>query len=375
MTKSDPQSKPTPKVEYLDNNPRLRWGEAGQFYPLLHLAKPAGSVRLPAHRRYLNVDALAHIPRVLVFGERSGGGRDFMTWFRDGLEKKNKASIYVQGDQWRPSLFDLRGSKAEQGERTKLLGNFSKGTAAERAENLIVLAKTFQKNSEKANFIIRDLELLGGESARNAATALRIASEREEAKALQILIASTSESHFGDLYDSSGFAVMCERFRFAWFEKDEVQALAEGFEPPQAEKPCLELDDPANAQILDDTGGQPLLVQGLLQLLRQSQPTNRKPSVKDLRQAYRELRNSPPPAVEHWKQDLAARLGARPELVDVIRDYVAGYSLGTAQSLPAAHASLAIAGWLRLDENTQRWKIASRLHAHLAQEVLDRRGR
>jgi hypothetical protein len=377
VTKNDHQPKPKLKVEYLDNNPRLRWkGKKGPCYPLLHLAKPAGSVRLPAQRKYLDVDDLADMPRVLIFGERSGGGRDFMTWFRNGLKDKGKACIYAQGDQWRPSLFDLPGSEAEQGERTSLLINFSKGTAAERAENLIALAKTFTGESG-ANVIIRDLELFGGESAKSAATALRIASEREEVSALQIFIASTSESHFGDLYDSSGFAVMCERFRLAWLEKDEVQALANGFEAPPSEskQPCLELDDSTNAQILDDTGGQPLLVQGLLQLLRQSQPTKRKPDVKDLRQAYRELRSSPPPSVEHWKQDLAARLGARAELVDVTRDYVAGYSRGTAQTLPAAHASLAIAGWLRLDENTERWKIASRLHAHLAQEVLDRRGR
>ncbi len=356
-----------------DQKPRVRWGDG---YALIHLARPQAPIDLSGKRSPIGYEGLHDKPRVLVFGERSGGGKDLLAWWRKTLDDNVQPWIYVQGDRWQKELHEcseqLRNLQ-EQAKTKKTQGPFDfikrlgEGSRAERAEALVGWARQLKS---PLYLIIRDLGGLGDDSAQEAVQALRIAGENKvTTEHLRILVVSTSESRFEDRYDVSGYAAMCERYRLPWLVEEEIVLLAS-----QPENACSAPDDDALDDIVVATGGQPLLVQWILELLCKQLQKNSNLKRFDVRKCYREVRGSPPGVVSIWKHDLRSRLEQKPELKEVLHNYVAGGSRGIQQGLPADHVSLMIPGWIRFDRNVGRLKISSKLHARFAQQVLDTRG-
>lgn len=384
-------------VEYLDVNgsstPRLRWKVGKRnAYPLNHLAKAGNPIRLP-NRQPFSLSDLKDQSRILVYGESSGGGRDFMFWLREQLQDGGHPWIFAQGDRWRSSHFKISQKLPDHEDEEKLtkekltdfLLGLAKGGAAERSEILQnwVYSKEFEKWLEKDDgeeagdgkkniptLIMRNLGMLGEESAMELAQGLRIACESPDlSERLRILIASTSEHRFEDTNEASGLAPMFERYRLPWLVPEDVRTLAKYFQGNDMDAVDLSDDDTMN-EVMLITGGQPLLVHRLLQLLIDKDLT--KPNHKDIRQAYRDLRGSPPSVVERsWKHDLRQRCEGSREIRDAIQDYVAGYTQSYQRNLPQSHLKLMIPGWIRLDSEIRRWKVSSKLHADFARKVLD----
>ncbi|MCU0754098.1 MAG: hypothetical protein MUE46_03120 [Xanthomonadales bacterium] len=177
----------------------------------------------------------------------------------------------------------------------------------------------------------------------------------------------------GAYSEISGVSAVCRPPRFNLVE---ITALLSW----HFNKPKPELDpslSPHARQLLDWTGGQPLLIQSALALIE-----NR----EDLGQIklFRRLRDQPPPVVLNWQRRLARLLEDRKDkpdfltlrngLRDVLKDQ--SYPIDaddTDISALMALRPLCLAGWLSpglaKDGNTRVWRF-SELHQFWAQPVL-----
>lgn len=346
----------------------VRWGKDGDHYALTHLAAEGGQIRPAGERRLLTPQGLLAHPRTLVFGERSGGGRSLLEWLR---QDSNVPWISARGYRWGAEHFQFSECLDAQVQTlTEGLLGFATGTAAERSQHLMGLARVID---QPLHLLIRDLGGLGPESAEEAAQALRLfgeATEQEDMlQKLHVLIVSTSENRYEDRFDASGFAIMCERYRLPWLEPAEVTGMVQDRLFETVHGSPLTLDGDALDELVQATGGQPLLVTEFLVRMASMGP---EASKRDIKKAYRHFRDQPPSAARWWKTDLQARLDDDSGLVDVLRNYVSGYS-HAGETLPKPQHALMYSGWIRFDRSIQRWKIASRIHKHLAYEVLTER--
>jgi len=290
--------------------------------------------------------------------------------------------VLVQCTEWAPAFFRWpKSGTAELPEEQKKsaeeaihrLGTLE-GTI-ERAQTLMGWVKDLK---EPFTLIIRDLSALGGQSALEVATALRMVMEQKDrcCPQFRLILADTSEAIYLDRPDRSSLRTLTVQYRLPWFTKEEIRKLAEwspegltGWEGPRAWEP-LSLNDEALDCFLAHTGGQPQLVQRLLRGLQRLEPKSSALNKHHVEKQARELRLSPPDNAEFWQKDLDQLLEKESEMARPMRAYVLGQSLGPARfPPPSTERALFIAGWVKTGPDS-RWGIASEFHAHLARNVL-----
>jgi hypothetical protein len=355
------------------SGPRIRWGKKGNKYQLIQLAREGLDPRLPGKREVFDKSDFQNLRRVLVYGERSGGGRDFLRWLRTALGT-SEPWIFAQGDRWTPSLFEVSDRKlfgegilkdliTDKSFLTSLLNDDS----ATAAGHIVDWASKY--NGKKINLLIRDLGRLSKDpleassksAGQRAALALSKAAEfKIVSNRIRLVLVDTSEDNFKDTYDASGLARLCWRFRLPWFGTKEVSRLA-GHDLFNI---CLAEKEDALDEFMMVTGGQPLLVQSLL---RELEELEGELDILAVQRGYRWLRDHPPSSVERWKKDLANSDGA---VLEALKDFTAGGKRSKEQGLLQQHVSLFYSGWIRFDELTRNWKISSMLHGDYAQAVL-----
>lgn len=368
---SSPQAQNEIKiVEGPNGEKHVRWGDRG--YRVISLGTEAQDLPLPGNGEFLDGERVRTSPNVVVFTERSGGGKDFSAWFCEQLDAR---WALVRGSAWQRPLYRFGDGQKEispaalaeseqawWGQALQALDALgTKGTADERAA---VLVEWGGQLKEPFHLLLRDLSGLDEEKALAVATALRIVRDSGACPQLRILIVSTAKTLFADTAERSGYLSLSHRFRLCGHGEAEIEALvaAYGLTLASAE---VEREIPA------ETGGQPLLVQQLLGKLKEGAASSSEVTVHGLRRALRVLRGSLPAAAKHWCTDLKDILRKRPELVTALEAYVKDKTIGPAQfPPPAIERELFIAGWLRLNR-LGRWGITSRIHADLARTVLD----
>lgn len=347
-----------------DGSRRLRWGN---FYPLLHVSEPLQPEQLPPPRELVGLDDLGEAPRVLVIGERGGGGGDFLRWWQAGLSERSRRWVYARGNRWLPEFFEASdGGDPLTQAGVSLLGELTRGNEQQRAQRIMAWAKALYAQGESAHLLLRDLGALGERSAKQLAEALQLACEKVAAfGALRVVVVSSSEDRFADFFYATGFASRSQRFRMAWLTADDVAYLADhGTTEP------LTIAPEGVSELLEVSGGQPRLVWTILDALRATRRGQAVPGLRDLDQVYRKLRASPPAFTGDWRRDLDRRLKQTPALGKLLRQFVGDQNLGPEQSHTTGVLPLMHAGWVRFDEIMKQWRISSRLHAHLAQQVL-----
>lgn len=362
----------TPKVEEirLDQDSvelRVRWEEG---YPVLVLGEPGTSFSLPGSVRVLTKDDVFQQKNVIMLGERGGGVSDFLRWWRDALDERSVPWLYIGGGGWKKSLMETsaaapRGASLE--ELYQALDLFR--TAPNADEKADLLAQWGSKLEAPFHLVIRDFSVLGEETAIAMADALRLIRDQGKCPALHLLIGSAREFYFSDrLFSGYGGVAYCYRFR--GLQAPEIVGLLK--KSAVLRRLEVELDANALDEILDFTGGQPLLVQNLLRIVCDI-VTPGKITVRDVKKACQLARESPPNHVRFWKEDLRKVLTDEPELVKTMKGYVLRQTLGAAGDRwppPAIERALLVSGWVKLNR-LERWGIASDLHASLARSVLD----
>lgn len=349
-------------VREVDSIPRIRWGTNGNKYQLNYLSRDGEDPRLPGKPKALDLKTFRQQDRTLIYGERSGGGRDFLSWLRGTLNKaKGEPWIFVQGDRWVPDLFQTSDPESDLKTEDSFLTSMLQEDSATAAGRIVRWAQMHE--GPKLNLLIRDLGRLPDGAGLEAALALSKASDHAEVrKNIRLLLVDTSEESFQDTYDASGLSRLCWRFRLPWLSRDEVLRLA------QHESYALAFDAEAIDEIMEVTGGQPLLVHSLLRELRGSAQS---PGLPKIRRCFRRLRSTPPRAVERWREELTALTHKGRAFRNALGEYVSGARRSGNQSLPKPHVSLYYSGWIRFDDETENWKISSKLHAAFARAVLD----
>lgn len=344
--------------------PRVRWGKEMDKYHLLRLAEDGQPLDLPGKSEFLGRSEILEMSRVLVFGERSGMGRDLLEWFREELEEEESSPwFFLQGDRWLPTLTVSSSSNPFEKELLSpdsFLFQLGKKNPSDGAAAIVDWCEA-REGQPKLTLLIRDLARLPESEGADAAQALRIAYEHPTTQnRLRIFLVSTSEYEFEDTYIASGLAPMSDRFRLPWLTEEEIQSLA------RHEYYGISFKQESLDSLMDITGGQPLLVQTLLGKLKDS----KKVTPSEVRRAFRSLRKVPPEIVATWQSDLRNRIEKDRELSEALKNYVSGYSRSKEQGIPASHVHLFYPGWIRFDPLTERWKIASKLHAEFARNAL-----
>jgi hypothetical protein len=339
--------------------------KANEDYPSIILGEPGKDYPLPGVPGAIRRDRILDQKTVIVLGERSGGVRDCLAWWCEVLNSEGIPWAFVQGAQWKPSLIlTSRNEDATFKEQIEKVGDLKR--ASEKADALVELARQV---SSSFYFIVRDVGALGDKGAEALAEGFRLIRDVEECPDLRFVVGSDSESYFTDDV-FSGVLSMAYRYRLMPLSADEIRSLCG--EPAGAHP--LAPDPEALRDIVRITGGQPALVQDLLGRLRSAARLAgaREVGKRDVRAVFRLQRRSPPGVTSLWKNELHKLLTERPELVDPMRRYVSGTTLGPARFPPPSHERpLMISGWVKLDQDG-RWGISSELHADLARDVLDR---
>lgn len=381
----------------------VQW-DGGRVFPLLRLRRDTEILPLTAERRFPTYDELQKDQRVLVFCERSGGGRSFLRWWQQQLTIKKRPWLYTQGRGWEADLFDLsKQALAEtyttgEGDvrQTPVAYMTAFGQAKDAASKAAVLIEWAEARRGKKPFflIFRDLSALG-EAADATAGALRLFGDQRDPSvrnSFHVVIVSSSEATFEDRMDVSGFGAMCQQYRLPFLNRDEIQHLAAamlGDRLPEGGDSDL-LARQLGIEIEEAVGGQVKLVQDLLQRLLSEgnaasslhtllskyghEPDRFEDRLRQqVRKAVAALRDSPPTAVEFWMRDLQARLHRNQPLIEILRTRVEGVRIPAGTEPPGQEAALLIPGWVRFD-HLDCWGIASPFHAHFARKVLDKLG-
>jgi hypothetical protein len=362
----------TPIVEKIEldegrSELRVRWEEG---YPVLVLGEPGTSSPLPGSEKVLAKEIALKQRNVIVLGERGGGVSDLLRWWREALDESSVPWLYIRGGAWKKSLMET-STVEPQGASLEDLYEALKSfrDAPEADEKADLLAQWASQLTNHFHLIIRDFSVLGEETASAMADALRLICEQGKYPNLHLLIGSTREFYFSDrLFSGYGGLAYCYRFRglqapeiIALFTRDALLRDAE-----------IELDTDTIDEILDFTGGQPLLVQSLLRRVCDIRVSGRI-TQRDVKKACQLDKESPPNHVRFWKDDLRRILADEPKLVTAMRKYVHRQTLGAGGvpwPPPAIERALLVSGWAKLNR-LGRWGIASDLHASLASSVLD----
>lgn len=349
--------------------PRIDWGEV---YPMVPLGEAGTPLDLGRPRTVIDPIKVNEVRDMIVFAELGGGLDHFFHWWRGTLEKLERPYVVVRGDDWSPSLFQWH---VESGFPAELKKKAEKGIAAFGNEpgstkKVEALKSWGEKLTKPFNLTLRNLTALGPDQALEAAIALRKIRERGYCPHLQVLVAGSSESIFMGDRDVSGYRTLCCEYRLPSLTEDEILELAR--HDDQGRRLSLDLGD-AIDPFIEQTGGRPLLVQSLLQRLRElaGRLNRKKIGNLELARAAKQLRDAPPNIVKLWQDDLLSLLKKHRELGTTLNEYVLGKSIGRSSfPPPVEERPLFIAGWVGLNR-LDRWAITSQLHAHLARPMLD----
>lgn len=353
--------------------PLIRW-LAGRGYALIELGRGGLPVDLPGRRMTVTDEDVLGESDTLLLSERCGGSRDLLKWWCHRLDEAGRPWVLVHAAHLASQLFQWgREVTAEQKEVASPAINslLSDANRTQRIKALVDWANP-EKLPSDFTLIIRDLMMAGQENGIEVATALRTIRDQHLAPKLQIVLLSHSESTFQDRYDRSGYLSLLRQFRLPKLEAHEIGRLAAKRAGPDEAGVGLILEGAARDHFMDQTGGQPLLVQHLLRRLRQlAEGPITTVSVADVEQAGHHLRQSQPEQVAQWQEDLRRLLEQQPEMMATMKAYLLGQSLGPSR-FPPPHQDrpLFIAGWVGVNR-LGRWGIASEYHAHLAGPVMD----
>lgn len=386
--------------------PRIRWRNG---YPVLLLAEPGQPSRLPAQRFCLG-SAQARPGRdgtddVFIIGERSSGVRDLLDWWCDTLKNTECSWLLARGDTWDRDFFETsddlvpattdsgakesgakeseaQESNASEPEAKKAVtfpdkirnlveqfGSPEEKYTLDRAKILMQLDNELPQPSSiphRFTLIFRHLSKLPKPVSGQCAEALAVIRDHGHCNKLRFVVADNRLSIYQPRGDASGFQRFCFTYRPAHWDTESIEVLANQLLSDQETKP---IGEKTIAEILDFTGGQPLLVHDLLQRLHRLEQPEIKP--EDVIYASRQMRANPPAQTNAWSEDLHQILTDHPQLIEAMRRYAAGETLGPARfPPPAAERALFISGWLRLNED-YRWGMTSEMHRRLAMPILD----
>jgi hypothetical protein len=341
---------------------RIRWGDS---YPITLLGEPEWQLDLPGSKVWMDKKILFKYRDIVVLGERSCGIRDFLTWC--SMELTGFPRLSLHGSRWLPSLAKVDGIDEEDSRRDAALDALSDMASEKSADGKADTLKKWAERLEDDFFIIiRDLSSLGQKASIELARAFRLIRDNQACPNLHILVGSSSESYLTDDLFSS-FLPMTYRCRMRPFDEQCVRLLIDDKFGESAR-----VGDGVVEKIVDLVGGQPFLTSRLLHRMRNEIVKNDSVDVRSLEAAFRLEKRAPHSVVQSWQQDLIAILKEHPELVEPMRAYVAGTTLGLKGHPPSdSERPLFVAGWLR-ELRDKRWGIASELHAALARPVLDR---
>ena len=373
MTTPRSGKRPVPQVIKIDDTLRIRWD---RVYPVVRIKRPGPVSELPGSETIVSSTDVLTCADTLVFGERSGGVRDFLVWWCKELDAERHPWVLVWGSAWDRGFFQWseHADDALRQEGNAAIEAFGReGSAIDRAKALKEWANQLDNRGRPCTLIIRHLTGLRELEAVQAAEALSVLRESRNGGSLCLVVADTSETLYLPKKDISGYWRFSSAYRLAPLDDDSVRALAargsDDWRP-------LRFADKALEAFIGQTGGQPLLVQELLARLREStdRPKAKRVSEASVIQAATRMRSAPPSVVRLWQADLTGILNEHPELRSSMETYTLGRTLGPARfPPPPEERPLFIAGWVRINR-AGRWGIASELHRDLAREVLDELG-
>jgi hypothetical protein len=346
--------------------PRVRWKGGYAVTALRDLGKEHD---LPGREALLSEEDISEHRDVLILGERSGGVRDFLHWWRSALDNTQQPWIQVHEGEWEPNLVQVSAhhfgeGAGSSGEPLNLLLSLGRDySAAEKAEALLKWIKAL--SVEKVSLLIR---VTGTELPESTSNALRIIRDGNGHSKLHVLVGTESEATFTANAFWSGYLDVARCYRLRAFGDAEVRALL-AWHGKRTNR-SLEGSQQVLEEVLSCVGGQPLLTQDMVRRLVE-RCAGREIGTNDVQAVFHKLSLSPPESARFWQAELKKILILHPELVLAMRSYVQGHTLGPVRFPPPAHERpLLVSGWVRLN-HLGRWGITSKLHASLARPVLD----
>ncbi|MEI7867274.1 MAG: hypothetical protein WCI11_05240 [Candidatus Methylumidiphilus sp.] len=334
-----------------------------ESWPLFLLAEPSGVMDLPGERQQIRADDLFKQKHVIVYAERGHRQQEFIGWLTKQLS--------IPSTELHLSTWDIDSSADKPSVLAQSLKALGEHPTAHRFYAVLdkheSSAREANSSREREALICKSFEVLETEIAIGFAVQLRRFQERHRQSSLHILSASSTYLPFSDKDDASGYAPLCRQYRLANYNAAELCALP-GFTSLQTggQREVI-------THILQETGGQPLLVKLLgqrLQRLLELEP-GVAIDIDLVEKAMRQMRNSPPGECNAWKSHLKRSLEQQLGLIQHIKSYVRGETLGKFRlPPPIEELELYTGGWLAINADG-RWGMTSRFHAYLASQVLD----
>lgn len=354
------------------NDFRISW-QSG--YPLYILAEPPIYRDLGIQRQFVAFQKLHDQTNIAIFSEQSSGRKSFIQAYLDFLNAQNKPWLVAQSLSWDqdsfliskpcanlPALVDFKlavsefGNKKGVGNKIKIIKNWLEAHP-QQAITLII--------ENLAGFAGKDKNHKDKENAEDILFALRQLYDNKghDLVNFQIILTDSSDRFYQEQPDFSSYMPLCHQYRLPYLIKHEITHLASSY--------SIQLSDDSTERVLDHTGGHPLLLRECLIRLQANSDT-KAPNFRQIDQIARQMRASPPAVTKLWQQELTTVLEENNDLLNAIRAYVSGDTLGEWRfPPPAQERPLFVTGWLSLDR-LDRWGITSTLHAELARVVLDK---
>ena len=94
MTRAASAKRPPPTVSEIDDTLRIRWD---RVYPVVRIKRPGPDSELPGSETTVASTDVLTCADTLVFGERSGGVRDFLGWWCKELDAERHPWVLVVG--------------------------------------------------------------------------------------------------------------------------------------------------------------------------------------------------------------------------------------------------------------------------------------
>lgn len=355
-------------------------------YRLVHLGD-AGvpDDALPGRDGSIDDDYVGDGGHVLVLGESGSGITDLLRWWRYWQSKDGRPLLEVDVAYPAPRWTVLPPNRSTPSEAhqevAEAVGEFIVQTrtrdnyaAYRRLIDALGAAPGITVAFESIGALDAQLEPFG--------EGLRAAIERPDIQA-RFLFVSQADGELSDTMSSSGVRHLSESWRMPSMQADEIVCLARGTESHPGPLAEAELDDATESAfaraVLEQTGGQPVLVQTLLNHLaaRGFSDPYRPPRVH---QAARAVYASPPPVHKRWQHELEAILrrdwaqgygSGRGELLRRLRAYSSGDRVAADIRISQAERPLYLGGWLAVDPDGC-WGFRSLFHREFAQPVMDR---
>ena len=315
--------------------------------------EPSGVVDLPGERKEVTAKEISEAKHIIVYAERGHRQQDFIDWLK---KESNIPWIELHFSTW-----DIDFSGNHPSEFAKSLQELGESPTAEKFYS----ALNQHESNSKEMLICKGFEALKLDIAIGFAIQFRRFGERHPQSPLHILSTSSTYLPFSDKDEASGYAPLCRQYRLANYNAQELCDL----EPFKSW--LMEPHSETITHILQETGGQPLLVKLLGQRLELllGEETSVDRNLVD--EAMRQMRSSPPGECSTWKSHLKRSLEQQKGLLQNVTSYVRGETLGRFRfPPPIEEMELYTGGWLALNEHG-RWGMTSRFHAYLASQVLD----